>query len=111
MPSAPGTARRRLRSSRPPSSDWFAPDLVDPSTRGGLAEPPDGLLHVLGDALAAHPRLRAVGRRAGLCVPLPDAAPPRRREPAQHRARELFRGGFLLVLLRGLGDGEIALSE
>src|SRR6266852_1862361 len=61
-------------------------------------QPSDGLLHVLGHAMAADLRVRPVGRRPGIRLPLGHAARDGR-SPAEDARHRLDLGRRLVVLL------------
>ncbi len=69
------------------------------------------LLHVLGDALAPRPRLRALRRRPGVRQPRVHAATTGRPPAGRGRPRVGLRDGLLLVLVCGDRHGEVALRQ
>ena len=73
--------------------------------------PPRGLLHVLGDAVAARPRVRPLRRRPVLREPRRHATAAGRPPGAGRRHGPRLRHGLVVVLLRRLGHGQVALRR
>ena len=75
------------------------------------AQPARGVLHVLGDAVAADPGVHPFRRRAVLRQPRSHAGQDGRSPAGRGRPGVGLRHGLLLLLLRGHRHGEVDLRE
>ena len=120
-----GQARRGLGGHRPPRAVVSAsrtvrrgPDRWTAAVLAGVGwldsdrpEPPRGLLHVLGDAVAPRPGLRLSGAVQAFV-----SREAMQRKLGDHRPRPVVRAsglrdGLVVLLLRRLGDGQVAVRQ